>query len=111
MTLAYDDFRRLLLEEPLPAAIIDLDAVDHNMDVIDEQLGDSPVRVRMASKSIRHPWLLQYLLKRGGERYQGLMTFSAHETCALAESGFDNLLIAYPFVGSDEANAVAAWSS
>lgn len=102
--LDYATFRRLLAEEPLPAALVDLDAVDRNCERILEAVGERPVGVRVASKSVRVPWLLRYLLGRD-ERFRGLMCFTAREAEFLADQGFDDLLVAYPVAGAAEAAA------
>lgn len=100
-------WRALLAGEPLPVAIVDLDAVDHNVDLLSDAMGTSEASVRVASKSLRCPDLIRYILDRGGKRYRGLMTFSAHETAWLAGLGFDDLLLAYPIGRPDEAAAIA----
>jgi D-serine deaminase-like pyridoxal phosphate-dependent protein len=92
----YEHWRQLLRDEPLPAAIVDLDAVDANVDTLLSALGDSRVTIRLASKSVRHPWLMRYILDRGGGRIRGLMTFSAFEVAFLADRGFDDFLMGYP---------------
>ncbi len=104
---SYDSWRRLLADQPLPTALIDLDALDANQDTMLGLLANAHT-MRIASKSLRVPALLRYLLARGGDRMRGLMTFSAHETAFLAEQGFDDLLLAYPICRRDEAAALAA---
>lgn len=102
----YPAWRQLLGDEVLPAAVLDLDALDHNQDVLLGALG-AGLTLRIASKSIRVPAVLRYLLDRGGDRMRGVMTFSAYETAFLAEEGFDDLLLAYPIGRPDEAVALA----
>lgn len=104
---AYAVWRERLRAEPLPAAVVDLDAVDHNLRLLLDRMGDSALTMRPASKSVRIPWLLRYLQEQGGGRLEGLMTFSARETVFLAQQGFDNLLLAYPIGRKDEADALA----
>ena len=77
----------------LPAAVVDLQAFDHNVGAMAELAG--AMRVRVATKSLRVPALLQRVLAHGPP-YAGLMTYSAPETLALAELGFDDFLLAYP---------------
>ncbi|MCB9665754.1 MAG: alanine racemase [Alphaproteobacteria bacterium] len=102
----WEDWKRLLADVPLPAAVLDLDALDHNLGVLTGALGDG-LTLRVASKSIRVPAVLRYLLDAEPRRLRGLMTFSAHETAWLAEQGFDDLLLAYPIARADEAAALA----
>lgn len=102
----WEDWKRLLADVPLPAAVLDLDALDHNLGVLTGALGDG-LTLRVASKSIRVPAVLRYLLDAEPRRLRGLMTYSAHETAWLAEQGFDDLLLAYPIGRPDEAAALA----
>jgi D-serine deaminase-like pyridoxal phosphate-dependent protein len=64
----YDDWKRLLAGEPLPAAVVDLDALDRNIALLAQSLGDRDITLRVASKSVRHPWLLRHILDHGGQR-------------------------------------------
>lgn len=91
----YPSWRALLGPERLPAMVVDLDAVDANLDTLLAALPEG-VTLRLGTKSIRVPALLRHLLERGQGRLQGLMTYSPHETALLAELGFDDLLCAYP---------------
>jgi len=84
----------LLEGERLPCALVDLDAVDRNVDRIRSRLNGK--RLRTASKSVRHVGLLERILRRGGPDFQGLMCFTAEEAIFLAGQGFDDLLVAYP---------------
>lgn len=102
---SYDGWRALLADTPLPAAIVDLDALEANADALDAALGEG-LTLRLASKSVRVPAILRHLLDRH-PRFRGLMTYSAHETAWLADQGFDDLLLAYPIARTDEATALA----
>ncbi|MCB1152807.1 alanine racemase [bacterium] len=103
----YERFVRLLEGEPLPALMVDLDALDHNLKIILDRSAGTPVTIRLATKSIRCVEVLRYLLDAGGERVRGLMTYSARETAALADKGFDDLLTGYPIARADEAAVYA----
>jgi D-serine deaminase-like pyridoxal phosphate-dependent protein len=100
-------FKGLLRGSRLPAALVDLEALEANVDLLVSQMGPGPVTMRVASKSVRHVGLLRRILDRGGDRMQGLMCFTAYEAAFLAEQGFDDLFIAYPFARADEADEVA----
>ncbi len=102
----WDRWRRRLRGHRLPAAVLDLEAVDHNLATLLAQLAPGPT-LRLASKSLRLPWLMRYLQDHAPARLQGLMTFSAHETAWLATQGFTDLLLAYPVARPDEAHALA----
>lgn len=105
MALTYDDFVRLLDAERLPAVLVDLDAVDANADLLAGRLVRPDVTVRVASKSIRLPYVLRHLL--GRPRFAGLMTYSTAEMELLAEQGFDDLLAGYPVGRPVDADALA----
>jgi D-serine deaminase-like pyridoxal phosphate-dependent protein len=94
----WERFRRILRHEPLPAALIDLDAVDANAATLRCAAGGTPIR--LATKSLRVPWLYRYLLAKDG--FAGLMTWSAHEVARLSDLGFDDFVLAYPPSRADE---------
>ncbi len=91
---SYDAWRALLADRTLPAAIVDLDAVDANLRLLLDRLAPGPT-LRVASKSIRVPAVLHHLL-RADPRVAGVMTYSAAEAKALADRGFTDLLHGYP---------------
>ncbi len=98
MTLAWDDFKRVLAGERLPAALVDLDALDRNVDRIRSAAERHRKTIRIGSKSVRHVGLLRRILERGGAPFRGIMGFAAEELAFLADEGFDDLLLAYPTV-------------
>ena len=80
----------------LPAVLVDLDAFDKNVSFVRDRLSLQPhLTVRIASKSIRVPYLLRRILSTGPP-YRGLMCYAVEEAEFLAGQGFDDLLIAYP---------------
>lgn len=99
-------YRRLLESERLPAAVLDLDALRRNCDLLVSKLA-AGVTLRVASKSVRCPWVLRFLLDRHPGRLRGLMTFSPRETELLAQQGFVDLLCAYPVARMDSARIFA----
>ncbi len=103
----YGRWAAMLEGRRLPAAFVDLDAVDANVGVLCGALEGTSVTLRVATKSVRHPWLLRHVLERGGARARGLMTFSAYEVAFLAAQGFDDFLMGYPVARMDEALALA----
>ena len=98
--MSWERFRDLLADEPLPAALVDLDALDHNRDVLLGKLGGArgvdgkPVSLRIASKSVRSVAILGHLLDAAG--VDGVMTMSPREAAFLCSHGIDDLLVAYP---------------
>ena len=95
----------MIREAPLPAAWVDLDALDRNIDRLSARVGRKTLRV--ASKSVRHVGVLRRILARGGERFRGVMCFTADEACFLADAGFDDLFVAYPTVQAEPLRALA----
>lgn len=96
MTSAWHRWRDLAAGHRLPAAFVDLDALERNVDRTLARIARPDVSLRVASKSVRHVGLLRRVLARGGDRCRGLMCYAADEAVALAERGFDDLLVAYP---------------
>lgn len=79
----------------LPAAFVDLDAFDRNLDKLIALSNGK--KIRLATKSIRVPELIRRALKRTSQ-CQGLMCYSAEEVAFLSKEGFDDFLVAYPTV-------------
>ena len=92
----YPRLRRALGEAALPAALVDLDALEANVDRIAGAARALGKPVRVASKSVRSVDLLRAIEDRARGAVCGLMTFSAAETLWLAQQGFRDLLLAYP---------------
>ncbi|MCB9727346.1 MAG: alanine racemase [Deltaproteobacteria bacterium] len=103
----WERWRRVLRDEALPAAVLDLDAVDRNLAILLGHMGGAPITMRPASKSVRVPWLLRHILEAGQGRLRGLMTYAAGETELLADQGFDDLLLAYPVGRRADADRLA----
>lgn len=90
---SHAQLEQIFAEVEAPFAFVDLDAMWSNAGEMLARAGTKPIRV--ASKSLRCRALLERILHRD-ERFAGLMTFTLPETLWLAESGFENLLLAYP---------------
>lgn len=93
---SYARLRRALAGERLPAAFVDLDALDRNLERHMARVGARHKTLRVASKSVRVVAVLRRLLGRGSPTLRGLMCFAAREAEFLAKAGFDDLLVAYP---------------
>jgi D-serine deaminase-like pyridoxal phosphate-dependent protein len=91
--------------EPLPCALVDLDAFDENLRRIAEPIARANKTLRPATKSIRVPELVRRVAAHPTVR--GLMTYSPRETLFLAEEGFEDLLCAYPTVQKSDTDALA----
>ncbi|CAF0817799.1 unnamed protein product [Adineta steineri] len=80
----------------LPAVLVDLNAFDKNISFLRDQMSvHSQTTIRIASKSIRVPFLLQRILSTG-HPYKGTMCYAVEEAEFLSSLGFDDFLIAYP---------------
>lgn len=101
----YRRFATALSGLRLPAAFVDLDAIDRNGERLGVRARGLPVR--LVTKSIRSVAILRYLLDRF-PYLQGLLCFSPAEAAWLASQGFDDLVIAYPTVEPSEIALVAA---
>ena len=75
--------------------MVDLDAFDANADDLVRRAGGKPVRV--ASKSLRVPALLERALAHDG--FSGVLAYTLAEALWLHESGIsDDIVVAYPTV-------------
>lgn len=83
--------------EPLstPIAVVDLDAFDANAADLARRAGGKPIRV--ASKSLRVPALIERALARPG--FEGVLSYTLREALVLHDLGVtDDLVVAYPSV-------------
>jgi D-serine deaminase-like pyridoxal phosphate-dependent protein len=103
----WERYRRAFDGQPLPAALVDLAAFEANADRLLEIARRGGKTLRLATKSIRCPALVQRALERGKGAARGLMTYSAAETAFLAGQGFDDLLLAYPTVQRSDVDEMA----
>jgi len=91
MTYAY--YRDILKGRQFPLAYVDLDLFDANVAKLVGMAQGKTIRI--ASKSVRVPALLQRVLKHS-DVFRGLMCYSPREAVFLAQHGFDDLLMGYP---------------
>ncbi len=103
----WERYRRALDGQALPAALVDLDAFEANADRLLEIARHGGKTLRIATKSVRCPALLQRVYARGAATVKGLMTYTARETAFLAAQGFDDLLLAYPTVQRSDVDELA----
>lgn len=85
------------LPEPpsTPIAVVDLDAFDANATDLVRRAGGKPIRV--ASKSLRVPALIERALARDG--FAGVLAYTLAEALWLHETGVsDDIVVAYPTV-------------
>ena len=98
MAWRYEELKGLLAEETLPAVIVDMDLLDQNIARMVEIASSHGKTLRLATKSVRVPKLIHYILEKGGRFFRGLMCYSAQEALALMKEGLDDFLVAYPSV-------------
>jgi D-serine deaminase-like pyridoxal phosphate-dependent protein len=103
----YARYVAALRDEPLPAAAIDLDAFERNIDTLVAPVRRQRKTLRVASKSLRSASLLRRILERGGNAVKGILAFSPQEACWLVEQGFDDIVVAYPTLQARDAECVA----
>jgi D-serine deaminase-like pyridoxal phosphate-dependent protein len=94
----YSYYRDLIRGRRLPLALVDLDCFDTNAAYVASTQQNSGKTIRVASKSIRCPALLQRVFATGGSAFKGVLAFTVEEAAFLADNGFDDILIAYPTV-------------
>jgi D-serine deaminase-like pyridoxal phosphate-dependent protein len=80
---------------PTPVFVVDLDAFDRNADDLVRRAGGKPVRV--ASKSLRVPALIERALAHEG--MHGVLGYTLREALWLQQQGVcDDIVVAYPTV-------------
>lgn len=103
----YPRLKRLLQHESLPAMVVDLDAVETNLQRISDSLRGTSTQVRIATKSLRVPRLLQIAREQLGSRCSGFMAYSVREALGLAEQfGDTEIVLGYPSVDSEGLRAI-----
>ncbi len=90
MTTRWDE---LFCHLERPFAWLDFDALDKNIQIIQDACGRKPIR--LATKSIRSVEVLRYIQQKL-PNVVGFMTFTAAETVFLLQQQFDDLLLGYP---------------
>ncbi|MEJ5920608.1 amino acid deaminase/aldolase [Corynebacterium sp. H78] len=92
-----DAVRSAIAHEQLPALVVDLEAIDANAQSLLDRAHGMPIRV--ASKSVRIPELLRYVLNKPG--FQGILAYTLPEALALFRDDIsDDILVAYPSVNT-----------
>ena len=102
----YAFYRRVFAGRRLPLAYVDLDLLDANAAQLSQRA--RPLKMRLATKSLRCVSILRYLLDRY-PAFSGLMAYSPAEAAFLADQGFDDLLLGYPTMESSEILPCIDW--
>jgi D-serine deaminase-like pyridoxal phosphate-dependent protein len=103
----YRRYRAAVSGEPLPVALVDLDALERNVDTLVAPVRRAGKTLRIASKSVRCAEILRRIAARGGGAIRGVMAFSPAEAGYLVDEGFDDVLIAYPTAQARDATLIA----
>lgn len=103
----YDRYHKAIAGEPLPTALVDLDALDENVDAVVSRLHGSGKTLRIGTKSIRSVDLIRRILHRAGPSFRGLLAYAPAEARYLAAQGFDDILVAYPTAQPADARLLA----
>lgn len=103
--LEYSDLCAAFKDKALPLAFVDMVAFENNIKAIAQRA--SSKKVRIATKSIRCVHLTKHILQFNPAVFQGLMCYHPQEAVFLAQQGFDDMLIAYPFTQKQAIEAVA----
>ncbi|MBK9448447.1 MAG: amino acid deaminase/aldolase [Bacteroidetes bacterium] len=101
----YQEYRTAFAGTSLPFAWLDLNRLEANAIAISARAGDK--KVRIASKSVRSVEVLRMIFALS-PKFQGLMCFTGPEAVWLSQTGFDDLLIAYPVFQREQLAAICA---
>lgn len=103
----YNHYKRVIAGERLPLALVDLDALDYNIEALLVDVRRHNKTLRVASKSIRCLWLLKYIREKGQGAIRGILSYSVEEAAFLVEHGFTDIVVAYPTVQPSDCQLLA----
>lgn len=98
----YDRYKSLFKDERFPLAFVDLDRFDRNVAYVAKTQEKTGKTIRVASKSIRCPDLIQRVFDQGRGAYKGILAFTMEEAGFLSDHGFDDIVVAYPCVREND---------
>lgn len=91
----YTYYHKIIEGASFPKAMVDMDLLDKNIELIRQQAGG--ISIRIASKSVRCRYLIDYI-KDKLEQCAGVMTYHGQEALWLSDQSDDHHLIGYPVV-------------
>ena len=97
----YGFYRDALSDRDMPLGFVDLDAIEENAEDIADSAKAEGKTVRVVTKSLRSVNVIRRMLETS-DVFEGLMAFRADEAAFLSESGFKDILVAYPVWNEDE---------
>ena len=101
--MEYQLLNSIFKSQKAPFAVLDMNALDENIQEISRRLQGRNIRI--ATKSIRCRYVLNYILDKLPHSF-GLMAFTIEEAIWLSELGFTNILLGYPTFEKDLINQV-----
>lgn len=107
---SYDRLRSALRGVRLPCALVDLDLFERNIAGLAAAVRTTGKTLRIASKSVRSPVLLERIAKGLGPLFGGVMAYTVEEAAFLAEEGFRDLLVAYPTLQPSDLDLLCTWN-
>lgn len=106
MPYSYDQLQNILQPELCPLAFVDLAQFDANLDALGNELHASGKKIRLGTKSVRVPALIQRALER--KFVSGLLIFHPNEVRYFREkSEVKDFLLAYPVASISDARILA----
>jgi D-serine deaminase-like pyridoxal phosphate-dependent protein len=91
----------------LPVALVDLDAMERNVETVIAPARARNKTVRIASKSLRSVDLIKRVAAKAGPAARGVMAYAAKEASFLVEQGMNDVLVAYPTADPTDAQLLA----
>lgn len=93
MTQIYENYRTLPIDFSKSHLLLDMDALDSNINYVNKLCTKKLVRI--ATKSLRSIPVMNYVLSKLQRPY-GLMAYTTEEALWLRSKGFKNILVGYP---------------
>src|SRR5271163_3285425 len=92
----WERLRRAVSGCALPLAVVDLDALDANIERLTAPARRAGKAIRIATKSVRSPALIEHIVRAAGGVVTGAMAYAAAECPLLVAHGMRDILVAYP---------------
>lgn len=107
MSTTYRRYAAAIAGHRLPLAMVDLDALDRNVDTLVGGVRAAGKTLRLATKSVRCPDLVAHIVDRAGDAARGLMAYAVAEAGFLVDGGARDILVAYPTAQEADARELA----
>jgi D-serine deaminase-like pyridoxal phosphate-dependent protein len=102
----WERLRRAVSGHALPLALVDLDALEANVERLTAPARAAGKRVRIATKSVRCPALIKHIGDVAGDVVAGAMAYAATECPLLVAHGVSDILVAYPTVQASDLECI-----